>query len=247
MAFDQDPLTVVIVSDSFLIGDGLSALFSGVSDVQVIGRARHLDELPCLLEDIAPQATIICIRSQVVTTTAVVAAVRRLRVTYPRMGLVVISDRVDEFALDLLRGGSSGVAFLLDDQLPGIGDVLSALRELRLGQTVLDPSIVASLIRRGDSVGIDTLTPREVDILQEMAHGLSNRAIAEELHISVKSIEKGVTAIFLKLGPFNEGFSDRRVSSALVFLRSQTDPFGTASETVPRTTPIVLIKDQDLA
>ncbi len=245
MAIVHDSTTVVLVSDSFLIGDGLSALLSGVPDVQVIGRVHHLDELETLLEDLTPQATIICIRSQVVTTTAVVAAVRRLRVAYPKMGLVVISDRVDDFALDLLRGGSSGVAFLLDDQLPGIGDVLSALRELRKGQTVLDPSIVASLIRRGDSVGIDSLTPREVDILQQMAHGLSNRAIAEELHISVKSIEKGVTAIFLKLGPFNEGFSDRRVESALVFLRSQTDPFGTTREYGNKTTPIVLIRDSD--
>jgi len=245
MPIEKDPITVVIVSDSFLIGDGLSALFNDVSDVQLIGRVHDLDKLPRLLEDVTPHATIISIRSQVVTTTAIVAAVHRLRVTYPKMGLVVISDRVDEFALDLLRGGSSGVAFLLDDQLPGIGDVLSALRELRMGQTVLDPSIVASLIRRGDSVGIDALTPREADILQQMAHGLSNRAIAEELHISVKSIEKGVTAIFLKLGPFNDGFSDRRVSSALVFLRSQTDPFGTSPETGTGATPIVLIKDPD--
>jgi DNA-binding NarL/FixJ family response regulator len=105
----------------------------------------------------------------------------------------------------------------------------------------LDPSIVESLIRRGDATGIRDLTPREVDILERMAHGLSNRAIAEELHISVKSIEKGVTAIFLKLGPFNQEFSDRRVSSALVFLRAQTDPFGTVEESDESSAPLILL------
>ena len=64
-----------------------------------------------------------------------------------------------------------------------------------------------------------------------MAHGLSNRAIADALHISVKSIEKGVTAIFLKLGPFDQGASDRRVSASLAYLRTQTDPFGPVTDT----------------
>jgi DNA-binding NarL/FixJ family response regulator len=112
-----------------------------------------------------------------------------------------------------------------------------------MGQSVLDPSIVDSLIRRGNDVGIDDLTPREVDVLEQMAHGLSNRAIADELHISVKSIEKGITAIFLKLGPFDQGASDRRVSAALVFLRAQTDPFGPNVDVEAPATPIVVLKD----
>ncbi len=74
------------------------------------------------------------------------------------MGIVVIADRANGFALELLRGGSSGIAFLLDERLPGIGAVLGALRELQMGQSVLDPSIVDSLIRRGTDVGIDDLT-----------------------------------------------------------------------------------------
>jgi Bacterial regulatory proteins, luxR family len=81
--------------------------------------------------------------------------------------------------------------------------------------------------------------------LEQMAHGLSNKAIAHELHISVKSIEKGVTAIFLKLGPFNEGDSDRRVSASLVFLRAQIDPFGPVVDTEVRSIPIVVLKDLD--
>ena len=160
-------------------------------------------------------------RSQVVTTTAMIVAARHLKATHPDMGIVVISDRANDFALELLRGDSSGIAFLLDERLPGIGAVVGALRGLQAGQAVLDPSIIDSLVRRGDELGIDDLTPRELDVLEQLAHGLSNKAIAEELHISVKSIEKGVTAIFLKLGPFNQDASDRRVSAALVFLRAE--------------------------
>ncbi len=168
-----------------------------------------------------------------------VTAARRLRELYPDMSVLIISDRSDGFALEVLRGGSTGIAFLLDQHLPDIGAVVGALRELRMGQTVLDPSVIDSFIRRGDTLGIEELTPRETDVLEQMAHGLSNRAIAEVLHISVKSIEKGVTAIFLKLGPFNEGFSDRRVSASLVFLRSQTDPFGPIVDADDRVAPVV--------
>jgi hypothetical protein len=83
-------------------------------------------------------------------------------------------------------------------------------------------------------------------VLEQMAQGLSNRAIADKLHISVKSIEKGVTAIFLKLGPFDQAVSDRRVSAALVYLRHRTDPFGLADRPDDGATPVVVLKHDDL-
>ena len=243
MSNDQDPITVVLASDSFLIGDGLASLLADVPDVEVVGRASILDDLLPLVDELAPQAVIISVRCQVVSTTATISAARRLRATHPETGIVVISDRVDGFALELLRGGAAGIAFLLDEQLPGIETVLESLRVLQAGQTVLDPSIVDSFIRRGDVSGIEDLTPRENDVLAQMAHGLSNRAIADELCLSVKSIEKGVTAIFFKLGPFDPAGADRRVSAALVFLRAQTDPFGPIAGDGVRTFPVVVLSE----
>jgi DNA-binding NarL/FixJ family response regulator len=240
-----DPITVVVASDSFLIGDGLESLLRDVPDVVVVGRARGIDNLLSLVDELTPRAVIITVRSQVVTTAATVFVSRQLRRSHPDVRIVVISDRTYEFALELLRGGSSGIAFLLDEGLPGIGDVLDALRQLNRGQTVLDSNVVDSLIRRGDVVGIEDLTPREVDVLEQMAHGLSNRAIADELHVSVKSIEKGVTAIFLKLGPFSTAGADRRVSASLVFLRTQTDPFGPVMASRDRSAPGVAPRDSD--
>ncbi len=242
MSSEPDPISVALCSDSFLIGDGLASLLSDVPDVEVVGRTRDINALPMLVDELAPRTVIISIRSQVVTTAASVSAARHLRDAYPTLCIMVISDRTNEFALEVLRGGSSGIAFLLDDQLPGIEEVLSSLRQLNTGHTILDPSIVDTLIRRGDAAGIEDLTPREVDVLEQMAHGLSNRAIADKLHISVKSIEKGVTAIFLKLGPFNSAAADRRVSAALAFLRTQTDPFGPIAEG-ERSVPAATLKE----
>jgi DNA-binding NarL/FixJ family response regulator len=97
---------------------------------------------------------------------------------------------------------------------------------LRLGRQALGSDIAGPVVPPGDPLGLEDLSPRETDILEQMAHGRSNRAIADQLHMSVKSIEKGITGIFSKLGPFDRGIEDRRVSASLAFLRAQSDPFG---------------------
>ena len=223
---DEDPITVLLVTDSFLIGDGLEALLREVPDVKVLGKTRDVRDLAAAIEATQPETVLFCVRSHIVTTSAMVAAARRLRLEHPELGIVLISDRVDEFAVEFLRSRPAGVAFLIDEQLPGIQDVVVALWGSRVGMTTVDAGLVEALIRRGDAAGVGELTQRELDILEHVAHGLSNRGIADELHISVKSIEKGITGIFLKLGPFDDKSSDRRMSAALAFLRTQTDPFG---------------------
>ena len=105
--------------------------------------------------------------------------------------------------------------------------MLGALRDVRAGQTVLDLSIVNSLIARREGVPIDDLTAREIVVLELMAHGLTNRAVASELGLSVKAVEKYVIAIFRKLELVDDGRVDRRVAAALTYLRAQTDPLGT--------------------
>ncbi len=240
---DHLPMTVALATDSSLIGDGLIAQLTGVPDVEVVGRVDDLEQLVHLVDELVPRAVIITIRSQVIDSLTIVETVHGIRTAHPDMGVVVISDRANDFALALLRGGSSGIAFLLDEKLPGIEAVVGALRGLQLGESVLDPSVVDFLIRRGDCWGIEDLSPRELDVLEQMAHGLTNNAIAEEVHLSVKSIEKCVTSIFLKLGPFQRS-SDRRVSAALVFLRAQTDPFGPIQQP-DRVNPVVVLADVD--
>jgi DNA-binding NarL/FixJ family response regulator len=99
--------------------------------------------------------------------------------------------------------------------------VLGALREIRQGQSVLDPSIVDSLVRRREGISIDDLTVRETDVLEQIAYGRSNRGIAAELNLSVKAVEKHVTTIFRKLDLIDGDLVDRRVTAALTYLRVQ--------------------------
>ncbi len=225
MSNDERPITIVLATDSFLIGDGLACMLAGVEDVEVVGRARDHVALTRLVEELSPEAVVISIRTPVVSTLATISAARRLRDEHPDLGIVVISDRGNGFALELLREGASRMAYLLDERLPGMDAVLGALREVRAGQAVLDPTIVDALVRRRDVMTIGDLTPREIDVLELMARGLSNRGIADELHLSVKGIEKHVTTVFRKLDLPSDGLIDRRVTAALTFLRSQNNPF----------------------
>jgi DNA-binding NarL/FixJ family response regulator len=237
MQSEHDPITVVLATDSCRLGDGLADFLGDVPDITLTGRTDHLDGLPALVDELDPQSVIIGIRSPVVTAGATIDAALQLRERRPDVGILVISDRAQEFAVELLRRGSAGIAFLLDGMHPGFAPVVSTLRRLRLGRAALDSGVGGSLVRPGDTVGIGDLSPRETDILEQMAHGRSNRAIAGELHMSVKTIEKGITAIFSKLGPFDQGIEDRRVSASLVFLRTQTDPFGPVPGRRERTAP----------
>jgi DNA-binding NarL/FixJ family response regulator len=234
---EHDPITVVLATDSCRLGDGLAAFLDDVPDIDLTGRTDHLDGLLGLVDEMDPQSVIIGIRSPTVTAEATITAARQLRGHRPDVGIVVISDRPREFAVELLRRGSAGIAFLLNGTLPGFATVVSTLRELRLNQAAPGPRTMGSRARPVDTAGIEGLSPRETDILEQMAHGRTNRAIADELHMSVKSIEKGITAIFSKLGPFDQGIEDRRVSASLAFLRTQADPFGPVLGTRERTAP----------
>ncbi len=242
---DQEPITVLIASDSFLIGDGLAALLAGVPDIDVVGRARNHAELLTLTDELAPEVVLISIRSPVISTMETIKIARHLRADHPELGIVVISERANGFALELLRGGASRIAFLLDESLPNTETVIGALRELREGQSVLDPSVVDSLVGHYDAAALDELTPREVDVLEQIAHGLSNRAVADALNISVKAVEKYVTIIFRKLGLFDHSQVDRRVNAALIFLRSQSNPFNPLLDPQHREPHIVVPHDVD--
>ena len=165
-----------------------------------------------------PDAVLISLRTQAPAAMVIIHATRRLREANPALGIVIISDRGNGFALELLRGGSARTAFLLDEQLPGIDSVVIALREVLTGQTVLDASVVDALVRRRDAVSIDQLTLREVEVLEQIATGLSNRAVAAELRVTVKAVENHVTSIFRKLGLTDQAHRHQRVAAALIYV-----------------------------
>ncbi len=221
--------SVVLATDHSFIGDGLASQLAGVADIDVVGQTRDYLELFDLVEAIRPQAAIISVRSAVLGTMPILVA-RRLRHDFLELGIVIIAEDDDACALEAIRDGSSRIAFLLDERLLDLATVLSALHEVCAGQSVLDSSVVDSLVRHYEAVPVNTLSCREPEVLEQMARGLSNRAIASVLNISVKAIEKDVTAIFRKLELVDRTLVDRRVTAALTFLRTLANPFGSDAE-----------------
>ena len=206
------PMSVVLAADSLLLGQGLAALLAWIPGITVVGLAEEIiaswfDSAPAL----APDAVVVSIRSSSTASEEMVGAARQLRIDFPDLGVVLVSDCGIGSALDLLRDGASRIAYLLGDELPTIDTVIDALYEVMAGQSVLDPSIVDCLVSRHRDVGLNELSNREADVLELMAEGCSNRAIAERLNISVKSIEKCVTAIFRNLDVADLSRVDRRV------------------------------------
>ncbi len=121
MTNHPDPIRVVLATDSFLLGDGLASILAGVDDIDIVGRARDHYHLLRLVDELHPDAIVYGIRTSVISTMPTISVARHLRGEYPDMGFVVISDRANGFATELLRGGASRVAYLLDHQLPSVG------------------------------------------------------------------------------------------------------------------------------
>ncbi|MFC6236379.1 LuxR C-terminal-related transcriptional regulator [Longivirga aurantiaca] len=215
---------VVLAANSLLLGDGLAALLRE-RDIEVVGRAQDLDQVATLVETEEPDVLVVTVLTPVVSTMATIALARDLHARRRSLGIVVVSDRGDGFAIELLRGGSDRIAYLVDEHLPSIEVVIDALRQVMAGQTVLSPSIVASLLDRNTRPQIDDLTVRELDVLENLAYGASNGAIAARLNLSVKAVEKHVTVIFRKLGLTGQDSLDRRVTAAVIYLRSRAAPF----------------------
>jgi DNA-binding NarL/FixJ family response regulator len=156
-------------------------------------------------------------------TTEGIELAHRIRQDHPGVGIVVLSQHADpEYALELLRHGSDGVAYLLKERLGDADRLVQAIEEVRGGGSVLDPRIVEALMeaqQRRTASKLAGLTPRELEVLQLMASGMGNVAIARELSISDRSVEKHSNAIFRKLG-FSETIElNRRVAAVLFYLQ----------------------------
>jgi DNA-binding NarL/FixJ family response regulator len=144
-----------------------------------------------------------------------------LRRERPQVGVVVLSQYVDAaYALALLDGGSEGRAYLLKERVSDVDELLHAIWEVAAGGSVIDPKVVESLVstKRPQTSEVDRLTPREREILGEMAQGKSNAAIAASLVLSTRAVEKHTNSIFSKLGLSEETDVNRRVKAVLLYL-----------------------------
>ncbi|MGN6760999.1 MAG: response regulator transcription factor [Leifsonia sp.] len=218
MPSDSRPLRVVVADDSVLLREGLIRLFdeAGFDTVGAFGDADTLMES---LPDLMPDVVVLDVRMPPTYRDEGVRAALRIRREHPDVSVLLLSQYVaGTYAQELLAGGEGGTGYLLKDRIASLDELRDAITRVAAGGTVLDPQVVRELLtRRTDP--LTRLTPREREVLELMAEGRTNAAIAGRLVIGVGAVEKNVTAIFQKLGLEDSGDDHRRVLAVLAFLQ----------------------------
>lgn len=212
-------LRIVLVEDSLLLREGLVRLFEEAGYVTA-GAFGDAEDVVARVRDARADVVVLDVRLPPGFRDEGIRAALALRAQLPSVGVLVLSQYVESvYAKDLLATGDGGIGYLLKERVTSLDEFTDAVRRVHEGGTVLDPLVVRALLAvRRDPV--DTLTPRERDVLHLMAEGRANASIAERLHIGVGAVEKNVTAIFQKLG-LEESVSDhRRVLAVLAFLQA---------------------------
>lgn len=214
----------MLAEDNYLVREGVHRLLETQPDLEVVATCDDLDSLLGAVEAEAPDVVLTDIRMPPGGGDEGIRAAVRLRETRPGIGVVVLSQFSDpEYALALLEQGSARRAYLLKERVNDLEQLVGAIREVAAGGSAIDPKVVESLVagsRREDSK-LDTLTPREHEVLAEMATGKNNAAVAASLVVTEPSVEKYIHSIFQKLGLTWEPDVNRRVKAVLLFLSEQ--------------------------
>jgi serine/threonine-protein kinase len=212
---------VVIADDAMITREGIARLLEEAG-VEVAGQA---DEASALLHRVAaerPDVAIVDIKMPPTHTDEGIVAAQRIRVEFPEVGVLVLSSYVEPtYALRLLAEHPTKSGYLLKERVFDIAVLIDALRRIDEGETVVDPTIVARLLaRRRLDNPLEQLTKRERQVLELVAEGRSNRAIAQTLFVTESTVEAHVKQIFSKLALDSGPDSHRRVLAVLAFLRS---------------------------
>ncbi len=215
-------IRVVLAEDSVLLREGVSRLVQAQDDLELVGTCGDLPSLLAMIDAEKPDVVLTDIRMPPTGTDEGIQAAAQLRVDHPSIGVVVLSQYANPaYAVALLADGSQGRAYLLKERVSDVEDLLGAIREVARGGSVIDPKVVDALVSAtsgGIRSDLDRLTPREGEIMGEMAQGKSNAAIASTLVLSERAVEKHTNSIFSKLGLSEERDVNRRVKAVLLYL-----------------------------
>jgi DNA-binding NarL/FixJ family response regulator len=212
---------VVIAEDSVLLREGLARVLTD-GGFEVVAQAANADELKKAVRRFKPEVAIVDIRMPPTQTDEGLRAAQEIRERFPGTGVLVLSQYVEPgYAMELLAENAEGVGYLLKDRVSDVDEFAAAVRRVGEGGSALDPSVVSQLVgRRRREDPIEQLTPREREVLEQMAEGRSNQAISERLFITPRAVEKHVTSIFQKLRLPASSEDHRRVLAVLAFLRT---------------------------
>ena len=213
-------IRVVLADDSVLLREGVARLL-GESGFEVVAQSGTADDLMRHVAMHKPDVAVVDIRMPPTHTDEGLRAAREIRDRFPETGVLVLSQYVEAgYAMDLLSESAEGVGYLLKDRVSDVEEFAASVRRVAEGGSALDPAVVSELVgRRREHDPLDELTPREREVLELMAEGRSNQAIADALFVTLRAVEKHVTSIFTKLDLPASTDAHRRVLAVLAFLR----------------------------
>lgn len=215
-------LRVVLADDNYIVREGVSALLRDVEEIELVATVSDSSSLMQAVAEHQPDAVLTDIRMPPTHTTEGIEAAKQIRVDYPHIGVVVLSQYADdEYAFELLQNGVAGLGYLLKERVADVDELIRALQEVARGGSALDPKVIDGLLARKSSevtTPLLGLTDREREVLQQMATGRNNASIARTLFMSERAVEKHIGSIFQKLGLAEEQDVNRRIMAVLTFL-----------------------------
>lgn len=218
------PISLVFADDSYLVREAIIRVLADDDRVRLLAVCSDGDELWAAIEEHRPDVVVTDLRMPPSGDGEAIRISERLRREHPGTGVVVLTQQDDPaYGRELLARGSEGRAYLLKERVHERNELISAIELVAAGGTAIDPTIVDTLIAASAparAATFESLTPREREVLALMARGKSNAAIADELVLTRRAVEKHVGAIFAKLGLDDEGVTSRRVMAVLQYLEN---------------------------
>src|SRR5438105_8231328 len=218
---ERTPIRVVLADDSVLLREGIASVLER-KGFEIVGQSGTADDLLLKVRSYKPDVAIVDIKMPPTHTDEGLRVAKEIREKHPSTAVLVLSQYVEEgYALELLQEGAEGVGYLLKDRVYDLTDFVASVRRVAEGGSALDSSVVSQLVgrrRRDDPIG--ELSPREREVLELMAEGLSNSAIAARVFLTDRGVEKHVTSIFQKLRLPVAADTHRRVLAVVAFLQS---------------------------
>ena len=220
-------IRVVLADDSLLVRQGLEQMLAAEPGIELVASCADLPSLVEAIEAERPDVVVTDIRMPPSLSDEGIQVAARLRSTHPDMGVLVLSQYSEpSYALTLLEAGSDGRGYLLKERVHDRAQLVSAVGTVAEGGSVVDPRVIDTLVgakARSERSPLGELTPRELEVLAQIAEGKSNGAIAESLVLTKRAVEKHINSIFLKLNLSHAEDVSKRVAAALAFLAEEPD------------------------
>ena len=219
-------IRVVLAEDNYLLRAGTAALLQALDDVELLAAVADYDTLLAAVDEHRPDVVITDIRMPPGHSTEGLRAATVIRERHPGTGVILLTQFSDpQYAYEFLRGGAAGAGYLLKERIGDIAELERSLHQVAGGGSALDPQLVEALVtrtERADGSPLGALTKREREVLEQMAQGKNNAAIAKALFLTERAVQKHINSLFSKLDLGDAADVDRRVAAVLTLLDSRS-------------------------